>query len=76
MLEDYNEVTKEIKNFPKKTNSSNLIKFEYNNLDEFNTIYKKYKDNSCLFFKEHAKIEYGKIEFGIFDFDNKLVYIK
>lgn len=75
MLEDYNEVTKEIKNFPKKTNSSNLIKFEYNNLDEFNNIYKRCKDNSCLFFQEYTKTEYGKIEFGIFDLDNNMILI-
>lgn len=34
MLEDYNSVKSEIKNYPSKVSTSNLIKFEYTNIQE------------------------------------------
>lgn len=75
MLEDYYTVKREMDNFPKKADSSNLIKFEFDNLQEFESLYKKCKDNSVLFFLDYTKTEYGKIEFGIFDLDKNMIVV-
>lgn len=39
MLEDYNVVKKEIYNYSPKVNNSNLIKFEYNNIEDIKELY-------------------------------------
>lgn len=75
MLEDYDTVKEEIENFSKKANSSNLIKFEFDNLKEFESLYSNCKNNSVLFFMEYTKTEYGKIEFGIFDLDKNMIVV-
>lgn len=75
MLEDYQTVKKEIKDFPSKVNSSNLIKFEYDNFEEFKILYKNCKSHMCLFFMEYTETEYGKMEFGIKDLDNNMILI-
>ncbi len=75
MLEDYNSVKSEIKNYPKKVNSSNLIKFEYSNLKDFEEIYNILKQNNIEFFKEYTKTDYGKVEFGIYDPDKNMILI-
>lgn len=75
MLEDYQTVKKEIKDFPSKVNSSNLIKFEYDNFEEFKILYENCKSHMCLFFMEYTETEYGKIEFGIKDLDNNMILI-
>ncbi len=74
MLEEYNTVKEEIKNFPPKAESSNLLKFEYDNLEELKDIYNKCKENSCDIFIDYYATEYNKIEFGVLDFDkNKII---
>lgn len=75
MLEDYKTVNREMKSFPMKSNSSNLIKFEYDNLDELKCLYNTCKDNKCIFFMDYIETEYGKIEFGIKDLDNNMILI-
>lgn len=75
MLEDYKTVNKEIKNFPMKTNSCNLIIFEYDNLDEVKSVYDTCKNHQCIFFMDYVETEYGKIEFGIKDLDNNMILI-
>lgn len=75
MLEDYNEVTKEIENFPIKTDSSNIIKFEYNDLEEFKILYNNCKNQDCTFCMEYTETEYGKIEFGIYDLDKNIILV-
>lgn len=75
MLEDYQTVNTEIKNFPMKTESSNLIKFEYDNLDELKSLYDTCKNNQCIFFMDYIETEYGKIEFGIKDLENNMILI-
>lgn len=75
MIEDYNSVKSEIKNYPKKVNSSNLIKFEYSNLKDFEEIYNILKQNNIEFFKEYTKTDYGKVEFGIYDPDKNMILI-
>lgn len=75
MLEDYQTVKKEINGFSEKVASSNLIKFEYDNLDEFITLYNNCKTHKCSFFMDYTETEYGKIEFGILDIDNNMILI-
>lgn len=75
MLEDYNAVTKEIENFPIKTNSSNIIKFEYDNFEEFKALYNNCKNEHCTFCMEYTETEYGKSEFGIYDLDKNIILV-
>ena len=75
MLEDYQTVKKDINFFSEKVASSNLIKFEYDNFDEFTTLYNKCKTHNCSFFMDYTETEYGKIEFGILDIDNNMIII-
>lgn len=75
MLEDYQAANEEIKNFPIKTESNNLIRFEYNNYDELKNLYDICKKHECTFFMDYIETEYGKIEFGIKDLDNNMVLI-
>ncbi len=75
MLEDYNVVTKEIEKFPLKTNSSNIIKFEYDDFEEFKNLYNKCKNEFCEFCMEYTETEYGKIEFGVFDLDKNIILV-
>ncbi len=74
-LEDYQTVKKEINNFPLKVISSNLIKFEYDNLDEFKTLYNNCKTHLCSFFMDYTETQYGKIEFGILDLDKNMILV-
>lgn len=75
MLEDYNSVKSEIKNYPNKVNTSNLIKFEYSNLKEIEEIYNIAKQNDVGFFMNYTKTDYGKVEFGVFDPDKNMILI-
>lgn len=75
MLEDYKEVIKEIDKFPIKTNTSNLVKFKYDNKEEVKEIYKSFKDKDIEFFMELKQTEYGTIEFGVFDLDKNMIIV-
>ena len=75
MLEDYNEVRKEIINYPEKVNSSNLIKFEYGSVEEINNLCDVLKENGVMFFLKYKETDYGKIEYGIYDLDNNMIII-
>ena len=75
MLEDYFAVKKEINKFPSKSNSSNIMKFEYDNLEEFKSLYDNCKKNLCSFFIDYNETDYGKIEFGILDPDNNMLVV-
>lgn len=75
MLEDYQTANIEIKNFPMKTKSSNIIIFEYDNLDEIKSLYDTCKNHQCVFFMDYVETEYGKIEFGIEDLDHNMILI-
>ena len=75
MLEDYKEVIKEIDKFPIKTNTSNLVKFKYDNIEEVEEIYKNFKKKDIEFFMELKQTEYGTIEFGIFDLDKNMIIV-
>ena len=74
-LEDYKEVIKEIDKFPIKTNTSNLVKFKYDNIEEVEEIYKNFKKKDIEFFMELKQTEYGTIEFGIFDLDKNMIIV-
>lgn len=75
MLESYDVAKEEIKKIPLKANSSNIIKFEYNDFEEFKTLYDNCKNESCTFCMEYTETEYGKIEFGVFDLDKNIILI-
>lgn len=75
MLEEYKTVKEEIKGFPKKTRTSNLLKFEYDNLDELKAVYSKCRENSYEIFIEYTKTEYDKIEFGVLDLDKNMIIV-
>lgn len=75
MLEDYNSVKSEIKNYPSKVSTSNLIKFEYTNIQEVEEIYNIVKRNNVSFFMDYTKTDYGKVEFGIYDVDKNMILI-
>ena len=75
MFETYEEVCNEIKNFPKMTETSNLIKFKYDNETVLMTLYNKLRDDNIPLFMEIKKTEYGSIEFGIFDPDKNMIII-
>ena len=75
MLEEYHTVTLEIKNFPTKTKSNNLLKLEYDNQEEFQELYDTCKRSLIKFFIEYHETEYGKIEFGILDPDENMIIV-
>ena len=75
MLEDYNEIKKEIGNYPQKVNNSNLIKFEYDNIEEIKGLYQKLKESKIEFFLDYNETDYGKAEFGIYDIDGNMILI-
>ena len=75
MLEDYNAVKSEIENYPKKTNSSNLIRFEYGSIEEVDELYSTLKKQKVSFFSDYTKTDYGKVEFGVYDLDKNMILI-
>ena len=75
MLENYSTVKDSINNYPSKVNSSNLIKFEYDHLEEIKELYILLKQNGIEFFMDYMETEFGKAEFGIFDPDKNMILI-
>ena len=75
MFEDYNEACNEMKNYPPKVNSSNLIMFEYSDQDSAKNLYELLKRNNVEFFKDYTETDYGKIEFGIYDLDKNMILV-
>jgi uncharacterized glyoxalase superfamily protein PhnB len=75
MLEDYKEVCEEIYKFPVKTNTSNLVKFKYDNDKEIKQMYKDLKLKDIEFFMELKQTEYGTIEFGVYDLDKNMIIV-
>lgn len=75
MFEEYEEVCSEIPNFPKKTVSSNLIKFKLNSRSSVEDLYKKSKENHIAIFMELKDTSYGILEFGILDPDKNMIIV-
>lgn len=75
MLEKYDTVKESISKYPQKSNTSNLIKFEYSDIQEFKDLYNFTKQNNIEFFMEYTETNYGKVEFGIFDLDRNMILI-
>lgn len=75
MLEEYKEVCNEIPNFPKKSTSSNLIKFKLISRDTVENLYKKAKRNNIIIFMELKDTYYGSLEFGVLDPDKNMIII-
>ena len=75
MFETYEAVCKEINNYTKKTETSNIIKFKYNNKEIVNKLYNIICNNNIEIFMPLEEKPYGSIEFGIFDPDKNLIII-
>lgn len=75
MLVDYDAAKEEINSLPEKTNSSNLIKFEYSSLNEIKEIYNNLKKNNVEFFADYTEMDYGKAEFGVYDLDKNMILV-
>lgn len=75
MLEEYETVKKEINIFPKKTDSSNLIKFQYSDVCEVKSLNEILKSNKIEFFDPYHETDYGKAEFGIYDPDRNMIIV-
>ena len=75
MFETYEEVCNEIKNFPKMTETSNLIQFKYDSETDFMKLYNKFCDDNIPLFMEIKKTEYGSLEFGILDPDKNMIIL-
>ena len=75
MLQSYKEICNEINNYPKKTNTSNIIMFRFDNKNRLLELYNEIKENKINIFLEYNETEYGNIEFGILDPDNNRIII-
>ena len=75
MLESYNQVVKEIKNYPNKVRTSNLIKFKYDNKVEVTNLYNKFLENKVYIFMDLKNTEYGALEFGVVDLDGNMIIV-
>lgn len=75
MLEDYKIAMKEFAKFPPKVDSSNLIKFKYNNKEEVRIIYNKIQNSNIKIFTHLKETDYGTTEFAILDCDNNIIII-
>ena len=75
MLQDYDGAKKEINNYPEKTRSCNLLRFEYGNVDEIKTIYATLAQDNVELFMDYTETDYGKSEFGIYDPDKNMIII-
>ncbi len=75
MLQSYKEICNEINNYPKKTNTSNIIMFRFDNKNKLLELYNEIKENKINIFLEYNETEYGNIEFGILDPDNNRIII-
>ncbi len=75
MLESYESAKNEIVGLPPITKSVNIMKFEYENYEEFKKIYEKCTALEIKIFMDYRKTEYGKIEFGILDADDNMILV-
>ena len=75
MFEQYEEVCREIENFPEKVRSSNLIKFKYDSIEELKKLYNGLLDRNVEIFMEWKETEYGSVEFGILDPDGNMLIL-
>ena len=75
MLQDYDEAKKEISSIPKKTSSSNLIRFEFDNARIVEDIYASLKRDDADICIDFTKTDYGKIELGVYDLDRNMIIV-
>ena len=75
MLQDYDEVRKEIENIPQKVSSCNMIRFEFDDMAEIRPIYSASIKNAVEIFMDYIETDYGKAEFGIYDPDKNIIVV-
>ena len=73
MLESYDEVCKEIENYPKKSLTSNLIKFKYDSRKLLLDLYNEFLSNDVELFMKLKETEYGSVCFGVIDPDRNMI---
>lgn len=75
MFHDYDLICKEYKNYPKKSESSNIVMFKYENKDEAKKIYDLLKAENIEIFSNWMETDYGSVEFIINDLDGNKILI-
>lgn len=75
MFENYAVVCKEFDNYPVKVNTSNLVKFKYDNREELVNLYNKLVNDKAEIFMELKETEYGSYEFGVIDPDRNMIIV-
>ena len=75
MFNSYDDIKGALKDYPEKSNTSNIVMFEYENPEDLKQIYETFKSKNIEFFEEYTVTDYGKIEFGIYDLDKNLIMI-
>lgn len=74
MLVTYDYAKNDIPGFKEFTNSSNLYKFRYDDLEEIKRIYENIKKDNGRIFLEFRKADY-RYEFGVYDEDNNMILV-
>ncbi len=74
MLVNYDFTKKDINGFKKYSESTNIYKFMFNDLDEIKKIYDKLKKDNKDIFLDFRKA-YLRYEFGVYDEDNNMILI-
>ena len=75
MFHDYDLICKEYKNYPKKSESSNIIMIKYKNKDEAKKMYDLLKTENIEIFSDWMETDYGSVEFIIKDLDENKILI-
>ena len=75
MFNSYDDIKGALNDYPEKANTSNIVMFEYENVEDLKQIYENFKNKNIEFFEEYTVTDYGKIEFGIYDLDKNLIMI-
>ena len=74
MLVTYDYTKNDIHGFKEYTQSTNLYKFQYDNLDKIKEIYKNLKKDNREIFQELREAD-GRYEFGVFNEDKNMIMV-
>ncbi len=74
MLVTYEYAKKDIEGFKEYTQSTNLYKFRYDEVDKIKEIYEKLKKDNRNIFLDFRKADF-RYEFGVYDEDKNMILI-
>lgn len=74
MLEEYGEVIKEYSDISSYKQCKNLIKFNIEEIDDFNELYNKCMSKNYIY-KDMIETAYGKKEFSVNDPDENIIIV-